>query len=47
MKKQAQITDENMVAVISEYGRQKLLNYAESFRDLAELFEEAWARCGP
>lgn len=40
MKKQAQITDENMVTVISEYGRQKLLNYAESFRDLAELFEE-------
>ena len=40
MKKQAQITDENMLAVISEYGRQKLLNYAESFRDLAELFEE-------
>ena len=40
MKKQAQMTDENMVAVISEYGRQKLLNYAESFRDLADLFEE-------
>lgn len=43
MKKQAEIKDENMVSVISEYGRQKLLGYAESFRDLAELFEEGGA----
>lgn len=40
MKKQAQILDDNVVTVIPEYGRQKLLGYAESFRDLAELFEE-------
>ena len=40
MKKQANIEDENLIAIIPEYGRQKLLGYAESFRDLAELFEE-------
>lgn len=40
MKKQAEIKEDNMVAIIPEYGRQKLLGYAESFRDLAELFEE-------
>ena len=40
MKKQAEIKDDNIVAIIPEYGRQKLLGYAESFRDLAELFEE-------
>ena len=40
MKKQANIEDENLIAMIPEYGRQKLLGYAESFRDLAELFEE-------
>ncbi|MCM1252409.1 MAG: SpoIIE family protein phosphatase [Clostridium sp.] len=41
MKKQEQVKDEGVVEVISEYGRQKLLGYAESFRDLAELFEES------
>lgn len=40
MKRQARLRDENVVTVIPEYGRQKLLGYAESFRDLAELFEE-------
>ena len=40
MKKQAEVTDENRIAIIPEYGRQRLLNYAESFRDLADLFEE-------
>ena len=40
MRKQANIEDENLIAMIPEYGRQKLLGYAESFRDLAELFEE-------
>lgn len=40
MKKQANAEEENLVAMIPEYGRQKLLGYAESFRDLAELFEE-------
>lgn len=41
MKKQEESREDNLVAVIPEYGRQKLLGYAESFRDLAELFEEA------
>lgn len=40
MKKQAEVKDDNIVAIIPEYGRQKLLGYAESFRNLAELFEE-------
>lgn len=40
MKKQAEIKDESVVTMIPEYGRQKLLSYAESFKDLAELFEE-------
>ena len=28
------------IAIIPEYGRQRLLGYAESFRDLADLFEQ-------
>ena len=40
MRKQAEVRDVNKVAIIPEYGRQRLLNYAESFRDLADLFEE-------
>lgn len=40
MRKQAEIKDDNKIAVIPEYGRQMLLGYAESFRDLADLFEE-------
>ncbi len=40
MKKQTNLEEDNLVAMIPEYGRQKLLGYAESFRDLAELFEE-------
>ena len=40
MKKQAEIIDDNRREIIPEYGRQKLLTYAESFRDLADLFEE-------
>lgn len=39
MRKQADVRDDNRVAIISEYGRQRLLNCAESFRDLADLFE--------
>lgn len=39
MRKQAQIKDDNRITIIPEYGRQRLLNYAESFRDLADLFE--------
>lgn len=40
MKRQAEIKDDNRIAIIPEYGRQRLLNCAESFRDLADLFEE-------
>lgn len=40
MRKQAEVRDDNKIAVIPEYGRQMLLGYAESFRDLADLFEE-------
>lgn len=40
MKKLSGIRDENVISVIPEYGRQKLLGYAESFRELAEIFEE-------
>lgn len=47
MKKQAEIKEDNIVAIIPEYGRQKLLGYAESFRDLAELFEEEEAEISP
>lgn len=39
MKKQAEDRDDNIVTIIPEYGRQRLLSYAESFRDLADLFE--------
>ena len=39
MRKQAEVRDDNRITIISEYGRQRLLNYAESFRDLADLFE--------
>lgn len=39
MRRQAEIKDDNIVTIIPEYGRQKLLGYAESFRDLAQLFE--------
>lgn len=39
MKKQAEARDDNKIAIIPEYGRQRLLTYAESFRDLADLFE--------
>lgn len=40
MRKQAEVIDDNKVAIIPEYGRQRLLSYAESLRDLADLFEE-------
>lgn len=40
MKKLSEIKDENVISIIPEYGRKKLLGYAESFRELAELFEE-------
>ncbi len=40
MKRQMEIRDDSRIEIIPEYGRQKLLTYAESFRDLADLFEE-------
>ncbi len=40
MKRQTELKQDRQIRVIPEYGRQKLLGYAESFRDLAELFEE-------
>lgn len=40
MRKQEEIRDDGRIEIIPEYGRQKLLTYAESFRDLADLFEE-------
>lgn len=40
MKRQMQLKEEDKVEIIPEYGRQKLLSCAESFRDLAELFED-------
>lgn len=40
MRWMSEVREENAISVIPEYGRQKLLGYAESFRELAELFEE-------
>ena len=40
MRKQAGVKDDDRITIMTEYGRQRLLNYAESFRDLADLFEE-------
>lgn len=34
------VSDNNIISIIPEYGRQKLLGYAESFKELAKLFEE-------
>lgn len=39
MRRQAEVRDDNKITIIPEYGRQRLLTYAESFRDLADLFE--------
>lgn len=47
MRKRAEIKEDNIVAIIPEYGRQKLLGYAESFRELAELFEEEGEEISP
>lgn len=40
MRRLSEIRDENVISIIPEYGRQKLLGYAESFKELAGLFEE-------
>ena len=39
MRRQAERRADRTIAMIPEYGRQKLLGYAESFMDLAELFD--------
>lgn len=39
MRKQTEARNDNKITIIPEYGRQRLLSYAESFRDLADLFE--------
>lgn len=39
MRKHAEIKEDNRTEIIPEYGRQRLLTYAESFRDLADLLE--------
>lgn len=41
MKKQTEVKDDNRITIIPEYGRQRLLGYAESFRDLADMFEHS------
>ena len=46
MKRRTSLREEDRIDVIPEYGRQKLLAYADSFRDLADLFEETVAICG-
>lgn len=43
MKRQMQLKEDDRIEIIPEYGRQKLLSCAESFRDLAELFEDGQA----
>ena len=42
MRRQTQDINSEKLAVLPEYGRQKLLGYAESFRDLAQFFEEEY-----
>lgn len=40
MRRQTEAREGERIELMSEYARQRLLNYAESFRDLADLFEE-------
>lgn len=40
MKRRTKLREDDRIDVIPEYGRQRLLSYAESFRDLADLFED-------
>lgn len=39
MRRQAEGKDDRAVAMMPEYGRRKLMGYAESFRELAELLD--------
>ena len=43
MRRQTVRKEDDKIEIIPEYGRQKLLNYAESFRDLADLLEDGQA----
>lgn len=43
MRRQAAFQEEEQLGIIPEYGRQRLLSCAESFRDLADLFEDGQA----
>ncbi len=40
MRRLSGLKEENVVSVLPEYGKQKLLGYAESFKELAGLFEQ-------
>lgn len=40
MRRQAERKTDRTIAMIPEYGRRKLLGYAESFMDLAKLFDK-------
>ena len=47
MKRRTNIGEDDRIDMIPEYGRQKLLAYAESFRDLADLFEDIQTKDEP
>lgn len=40
MKKQISVEKEEFNSILPEYGRRKLLTYADSIRELAESFRE-------
>lgn len=47
MKRRTNLEVDDTIDMIPEYGRQKLLAYADSFRDLADLFEDMQAKDEP
>ena len=47
MKRRTSVKEDDRIDMIPEYGRQKLLAYADSFRDLADLFEDTQAKDEP
>lgn len=47
MRRRTKLKEDDRIDIIPEYGRQRLLSYAESFRDLADLFEEEQAEDEP
>ena len=46
MKRRTSVKEDDRIDMIPEYGRQKLLAYADSFRDLADLFEDTQGKTG-